>query len=158
MGKILAYSGAMQDKEVSWMPSYGPEMRGGTASCSVTISDESVGSPIIDNPDVLIVMNLPSLDKYEKTVKKGGVIFVDSTLIGRKVERNDVKAFYIPATKMAQDMGTPNLANIVLLGKVLKECPEIGMNGMEEALKKVVSKHPEMYERNLKAVEAGYNY
>ena len=103
-------------------------------------------------------MNLPSLDKYEKTVKKGGVIFVDSTLIGRKVERNDVKAFYIPATKMAQDMGTPNLANIVLLGKVLKECPEIGMNGMEEALKKVVSKHPEMYERNLKAVEAGYNY
>ena len=157
-GKLLAYKALSEGKELSWLPSYGPEMRGGTASCSVTISDESVGSPIIDNPDVLIVMNLPSLDKYEKTVKKGGVIFVDSTLIGRKVERNDVKAFYIPATKMAQDMGTPNLANIVLLGKVLKECPEIEMNGMEEALKKVVSKHPEMYERNLKAVEAGYNY
>ena len=157
-GKLLAYKALSEGKELSWLPSYGPEMRGGTASCSVTISDESVGSPIIDNPDVLIVMNLPSLDKYEKTVKKGGVIFVDSTLIGRKVERNDVKAFYITATKMAQDMGTPNLANIVLLGKVLKECPEIGMNGMEEALKKVVSKHPEMYERNLKAVEAGYNY
>mgnify|MGYP003522949020 CR=1 FL=1 len=140
-GKLLAYKALSEGKELSWLPSYGPEMRGGTASCSVTISDESVGSPIIDNPDVLIVM-----------------IFVDSTLIGRKVERNDVKAFYIPATKMAQDMGTPNLANIVLLGKVLKECPEIGMNGMEEALKKVVSKHPEMYERNLKAVEAGYNY
>ena len=148
-GKLLAYKALSEGKELSWLPSYGPEMRGGTASCSVTISDESVGSPIIDNPDVLIVMNLPSLDKYEKTVKKGGVIFVDSTLIGRKVERNDVKAFYIPATKMA---------HIVLLGKVLKECPEIGMNGMEEALKKVVSKHPEMYERNLKAVEAGYNY
>ena len=157
-GKLLAYKALSEGKELSWLPSYGPEMRGGTASCSVTISDESVGSPIIDNPDVLIVMNLPSLDKYEKTVKKGGVIFVDSTLIGRKVERDDVKAFYIPATKMAQDMGTPNLANIVLLGKVLKEYPEIGMNGMEEALKKVVSKHPEMYERNLKAVEAGYNY
>ena len=157
-GKLLAYKALSEGKELSWLPSYGPEMRGGTASCSVTISDESVGSPIIDNPDVLIVMNLPSLDKYEKTVKKGGVIFVDSTLIGRKVERNDVKAFYIPATKMAQDMGTSNLANIVLLGKVLKECPEIRMNGMEEALKKVVSKHPEMYERNLKAVEAGYNY
>ena len=157
-GKLLAYKALSEGKELSWLPSYGPEMRGGTASCSVTISDESVGSPIIDNPDVLIVMNLPSLDKYEKTVKKGGVIFVDSTLIERKVERDDVKAFYIPSTKMAQDMGAPNLANIVLLGKVLKECPESGMSGMEEALKKVVAKHPEMYERNLKAIEAGYNY
>ena len=134
-GKLLAYKALSEGKELSWLPSYGPEMRGGTASCSVTISDESVGSPIIDNPDVLIVMNLPSLDKYEKTVKKGGTIFVDSTLIERKVERDDVRAFYIPCTKMAQDMGTPNLANIILLGKVLKECPEIGMAGMEDALK-----------------------
>ena len=157
-GKLLAHKALSEGKELSWLPSYGPEMRGGTASCSVTISDESVGSPIIDNPDVLIVMNLPSLDKYEKTVKKGGTIFVDSTLIDRKVERDDVRAFYIPCTKMAQDMGTPNLANIILLGKVLKECPEIGMAGMEDALKKVVAKHPEMYEVNLKAVEAGYNY
>ena len=157
-GKLLAYKALSEGKELSWLPSYGPEMRGGTASCSVTISDESVGSPIIDNPDVLIVMNLPSLDKYEKTVKKGGTIFVDSTLIERKVERDDVRAFYIPCTKMAQDMGTPNLANIILLGKVLKECPEIGMAVMEDALKKVVAKHPEMYEVNLKAVEAGYNY
>ena len=157
-GKLLAYKALSEGKELSWLPSYGPEMRGGTASCSVTISDESVGSPIIDNPDVLIVMNLPSLDKYEKTVKKGGTIFVDSTLIERKGERDDVRAFYIPCTKMAQDMGTPNLANIILLGKVLKECPEIGMAGMEDALKKVVAKRPEMYEVNLKAVEAGYNY
>ena len=157
-GKLLAYKALSEGKELSWLPSYGPEMRGGTASCSVTISDESVGSPIIDNPDVLIVMNLPSLDKYEKTVKKGGVIFVDSTLIERKVVRDDVKVFYIPSTKIAQDMGTPNLANIVLLGQVLKECPEIGMDGMEEALRKVVSKRPEMYETNMKAVEAGYNY
>ena len=157
-GKLLAYKALSEGKELSWLPSYGPEMRGGTASCSVTISDESVGSPIIDNPDVLIVMNLPSLDKYEKTVKKGGVIFVDSTLIERKVVRDDVKVFYIPSTKIAQDMGTPNLANIVLLGNVLKECPEIGMDGMEEALRKVVSKRPEMYETNMKAVEAGYNY
>ena len=157
-GKLLTYKALSEGKELSWLPSYGPEMRGGTASCSVTISDESVGSPIIDNPDVLIVMNLPSLDKYEKTVKKGGVIFVDSTLIERKVVRDDVKVFYIPSTKIAQDMGTSNLANIVLLGKVLKECPEIGMAGMEEALRKVVSKRPEMYETNMKAVEAGYNY
>ncbi|MBQ0072384.1 MAG: 2-oxoacid:acceptor oxidoreductase family protein [Spirochaetales bacterium] len=157
-GKLLSYKALAENKELSWLPSYGPEMRGGTASCSVTISDEPVGSPIIDHPDVLIVMNLPSLDKYEKTVKPGGKIFVDSTLVTRKVERTDVEAFYIPSTKIAQDMGAGNLANIVLLGKVLKNAPEISRSGLEEALKKVVSaKHPEMYDFNLKAIDAGYN-
>ena len=158
-GKLLAYKALSEGKELSWLPSYGPEMRGGTASCSVTISDEPVGSPIIDHPDVLIVMNLPSLDKYESTVKPGGMIFADSTLIERKVARSDVKAFYIPSTKIAQDMGTPNLANIVLLGNVLKNCSEISRDFLEDALKKVVSaKHPEMFELNLKAIDAGYNY
>ena len=158
-GKLLAYKALSEGKELSWLPSYGPEMRGGTASCSVTISDEPVGSPIIDHPDVLIVMNLPSLDKYESTVKPGGMIFVDSTRIGRKVKRTDVKAFYIPSTKIAQDMGAPNLANIVLLGKVMKDCPAISKDYLEQALKNVVSaKHPEMYELNLKAIEAGYSY
>lgn len=158
-GKLLAYKALSEGKELSWLPSYGPEMRGGTASCSVTISDEPVGSPIIDHPDVLIVMNLPSLDRYESTVKKGGMIFVDSTLVSRKVQRDDVKAFYIPSTKLAQDIGAQNLANIVLLGKVLKDCPAISRDYLEDALKKVVSaRHPEMYELNLKAIDAGYNY
>ena len=158
IGKFVAMANMLDGKHVSWLPSYGPEMRGGTASCSVTISDEPVGSPIIDHPDVLIVMNLPSLDKYESTVKPGGVIFVDSTLVGRKVARTDVKAFYIPSTKLAQDMGAPTLANIVLLGKVLKECPEISRSYLEEALKKVVSaKHPELYDLNLKAIDLGYS-
>ena len=158
-GKLLAYKALSEGKELSWLPSYGPEMRGGTASCSVTISDEPVGSPIIDHPDVLIVMNLPSLDKYESTVKPGGMIFVDSTLIGRKVKRTDVQAFYIPSTKIAQDMGAPNLANIVLLGKVMRDCPAISKDYLDQALKNVVSaKHPEMYELNLKAIEAGFCY
>ena len=158
-GKLLAYKALSEGKELSWLPSYGPEMRGGTASCSVTISDEPVGSPIIDNPDVLIVMNLPSLDKYESTVKPGGMIFVDSTLIERKVKRTDVKAFYIPSTKIAQDMGAGNLANIVLLGKVMKDCSAIPRDNLEKALKNVVSaKHPELYDLNLKAIDAGYNY
>ena len=95
-GKCLAYEGLYENKQVSWLPSYGPEMRGGTANCSVILSDEPVGSPIVNNPDVLIVMNLPSLDKYESATVKGGKIFVDSTLIARKVEREDVSAFYIP--------------------------------------------------------------
>lgn len=158
-GKLLAYKGLSEGKELSWLPSYGPEMRGGTASCSVTISDEPVGSPIIDHPDVLIVMNLPSLDKYELAVKEGGMIFLDSTLIEREVRRTDVKVFSIPATRLAQEMGAPNLANIILLGKVLKDCPDISRNGLEDALKHVVSaKHPEMYELNLKAIDIGYNY
>ena len=99
-GKFLAYEGLIDGKEVSWLPSYGPEMRGGTANCSIIISDSAVGSPIVSNPDILIAMNLPSLDKYENETKNGGQIFVDSSLIERKVERTDVETYYIPATKM----------------------------------------------------------
>lgn len=96
----MAYEGLLEGKKVSWLPSYGPEMRGGTANCSVILSDEPVGSPIVNKPDVLIAMNLPSLDKYENEAKSGAFIFVDSALIERKVQRiPDVNAYYIPATK-----------------------------------------------------------
>ena len=101
-GKVLAYKGLIEDKQVSWLPSYGPEMRGGTANCSVILSDEPVGAPIIAHPDVLVAMNLPSLDKYESEVKSGGVIFVDSTLIERKVEREDVHVFVYHASAEAR--------------------------------------------------------
>ena len=93
-GKFLAYEGLIDGKEVSWLPSYGPEMRGGTANCSIILSDSAVGSPIVSNPDILIAMNLPSLDKYENETKQGGQIFVDSSLIDRKVERSDVETYY----------------------------------------------------------------
>ena len=158
-GKFLAYKGLMEEKEVSWLPSYGPEMRGGTASCSVIISDEQVGSPIVSNPDVLIAMNLPSLDKYESAAVAGGKIFVDSTLIGRKVERTDVETFYIPATKMAADAGIPTLANMIMMGKMIKETGLVNYDDITEALKKVVSaKRANLMELNIKALEMGYNY
>ena len=148
-----------ENKEVSWLPSYGPEMRGGTATCSVTISSSLIGSPIIDEPDILVAMNLPSLDKFESKVKSGGKIFVDSTMVDRKVKRSDVEAFYIPSSEISQEMGNVALSNIVLLGKVLKECPELGRNKIEEAIKKVVSaKHQDMYEINLEAINRGFNY
>lgn len=102
-GKVLAYKGLIEEKNVSWLPSYGPEMRGGTANCSVIISDEPVGAPIVLNPDVLVAMNLPSLDKYESAVRKGGIILVDSSLISRKVERDDVDVYYVPATRLADE-------------------------------------------------------
>ena len=158
-GKVLAYKGLVEGKQLSWLPSYGPEMRGGTANCNVIISDEPVGSPIVDTPDVLIVMNLPSLDKYENAAVSGAKIFVDSTLIGRKVEREDVEVFYIPATKMAQELGVPTLANMIMLGKVIKEAGVVSFEGMEDALKKVVSaRKANLIEVNLKAIKAGYDY
>ena len=158
-GKVLAYKGLVEGKQLSWLPSYGPEMRGGTANCNVIISDEPVGSPIVDNPDVLIVMNLPSLDKYENAAEKGAKIFADSTLISRKVERDDVDVYYIPATKMAQELGVPTLANMIILGKVIREAGVVSFDGMDEALRKVVSaRKAHLIDVNLKAIKAGYDY
>ena len=158
-GKVLAYKGLEENKQISWLPSYGPEMRGGTANCSVIISDTPVGSPIVSEPDILIVMNLPSLDKYENAAAPGAKVFIDSFLIERKVERNDIEAYYIPATKIARGMGIPTLANMVLLGKVIKDTEVVSMEGLKDALAKTVSaKHPELLEANLKAIQAGYEY
>ena len=157
-GKFIAYKGLLENKQISWLPSYGPEMRGGTANCSVIISDDPIGSPIVAAPDVLIVMNLPSLDKYEDAVVPGGKIFVDSTLIERKVNRTDVDVYYIPATQMANQMNVPTLANMIMVGKFVKECDAVAFDGMEDALKKVISaKHADMLEVNLGAIKAGYN-
>ncbi|MBR5923566.1 MAG: 2-oxoacid:acceptor oxidoreductase family protein [Clostridia bacterium] len=156
-GKFAAYKGLIEDKQVSWLPSYGPEMRGGTASCSVIIGDEPVGSPIVSKPDVLIAMNLPSLDRYEDSVVPGGMIFADSSLIERKVCRDDVKVFYIPATKLADENGVGKLANMIIVGKILKETGEYNEDAVIAALKKVISaKHADMLDINLKAIKLGY--
>ena len=158
-GKFLAYKGLMEEKQVSWLPSYGPEMRGGTASCGVILSDEPVGSPIVANPDVLVAMNLPSLDKYENAVVPGGMIFADSTLIERKVTRDDVTVYYVPATKLAGETGMPTLANMVLMGTILKVLGEAGEEGLRTALGKVISaKRADMLETNLKAMQIGADY
>lgn len=158
-GKFLAYKGLIEGKEVSWLPSYGPEMRGGTCNCSVIISDEQIGSPIINNPDILVAMNLPSLDKFENDVVPGGQIYVDSTLIERKVSRTDVDIFYIPATKMASDNGIRTLANMIIMGNIIKNCDAIPHENIDKAMAKVVSaKHQDLLGVNINAVELGYNY
>ena len=155
-GKFLAYKGLTEGNQVSWLPSYGPEMRGGTASCGVILSDTPVGSPIVSKPDVLVAMNLPSLDKYEETVVPGGTIFVDSTLIERKVNRTDVNVHYIPATKLASDNGMPTLANMIIVGKILKELGGFNEEGVRAALGKVISaKRADMLDVNLKALQLG---
>ena len=155
-GKFLAYKGLTEEMQVSWLPSYGPEMRGGTASCSVIISDTPVGSPIVSKPDVLVAMNLPSLDKYEDSVVSGGTIFVDSSLIERKVNRTDVNVHYIPATKLASDNNMPTLANMIIVGKILKELGGYDEQSVNTALSKVISaKHADMLNVNLKAMQIG---
>lgn len=158
-GKYIAYNGLIEGKHVSWLPSYGPEMRGGTANCSVIISDSDVGSPIVSKPDVLVVMNLPSLDKYEDAVVPGGKIFVDSTLIERKVKRTDVDVFYIPATGIANDQKIPTLANMIITGKMIKEVPGLSLDNADKVLAKIVSaRHQDLLEVNKGALKAGYEY
>ena len=149
----------MEDKQISWLPSYGPEMRGGTANCSVILSDTPVGSPIVSSPDILMVMNLPSLEKYESSVPAGGKVFVDSTFIDRKVNRDDVDVYYIPATKMASEAGVPTLANMILLGKVIKETEVISLDGMRTMFEKIISaKRQNLIDTNLATIELGYNF
>ena len=158
-GKFLAYKGLTEGKNVSWLPSYGPEMRGGTASCSVIISDEAVGSPIVSNPDVLVAMNLPSLDKFEDSVAKGGIIIADSTLIERKVKRDDVTVYYVPATRLASENDIPTLANMIIIGKLMQATGEYSEEGVSAALSKVISaKRANMLEANFKAIKLGAEY
>ena len=158
-GKFLAYKGMVEDKNISWLPSYGPEMRGGTANCSVVLSDMPVGSPIITTPDVLVAMNLPSLQKFVDSVVPGGKIFVDSTLIDVKVERTDVEVFYIPATQMAKDAGFSTLANMILMGKVIKETGAVRFDNNLETLKSFIpAKKEKLIDINCQALQAGYDF
>ena len=158
-GKFLAYKGMVEDKNISWLPSYGPEMRGGTANCSVVLSDMPVGSPIITAPDVLVAMNLPSLQKFVDTVVPGGKIFVDSTLIDAKVERTDVEVFYIPATQLAKDNGIATLANMIIVGHLLEHHPELDFEGAAAVVNKLVPpKKAALIELNMKALQMGKDY
>ena len=158
-GKFLAYKGLVQDKQVSWLPSYGPEMRGGTANCSVILSDTPVGSPIITNPDVLVAMNLPSLQKFVDAVVPGGKIILDSTLIDAKVERDDIEVFYVPATQLAKDAGFATLSNMILTGKVLKEIDVVSYEGNKETLESFIpAKKAGLIDMNLKALQIGYDF
>jgi len=158
-GKFLAYKGLMEGLQVSWLPSYGPEMRGGTANCNVILSDTPVGSPIVTEPDVLIAMNLPSLEKYIGTVVPGGQVYLDSSLIDAKVERTDVQVFYIPATQMAKDNGISSLANMIIVGHLLQNQPELDFAGAAETVTELVPpKKAALIELNMKALNLGKEY
>ncbi|MDO4732470.1 MAG: 2-oxoacid:acceptor oxidoreductase family protein [Bacillota bacterium] len=156
MGQLLAQAGLYEDKQVAWLPSYGPEMRGGTANCSVTISDKAVASPIIDNPTSLVVMNRPSLDKFEKAVIPGGKIFVNSSIIDRKVEREDVDVYYVDCSAIALKLGNPKVANIVMLGAYIEATKCVEPETVIKALQhKLGEKKAHLIPLNREALEAG---
>ena len=158
-GKALAYTGLKNGMEVSWLPSYGPEMRGGTANCSVTLSDTPIGSPIVDKPDVLVAMNLPSLEKYLFETEKNGYIIYDSSLIAKEIVREDVSISGIPATKLASDNGLDGLANMIILGKVIKETSVLTLKQITNSLAQMIpAKKAHLLDKNVKAIELGYNY
>lgn len=139
MGQLLTYAGMLEGKNVSWLPSYGPEMRGGTANCCVIISDEMVGSPIVTSATAVIALNRPSLDKFEDAVEPGGLLFINSSLIDRKAVRDDIQVFYIPANDIANELGNSKIANTVMLGAYLAKVENsVSVNGVLEALKKVL--------------------
>ena len=155
-GKVIAYAGLMEGKEVSWLPSYGPEMRGGTANCSVCLSDAAIGSPLVTNPDILVAMNLPSLSKFEKDVVPGGIIMIDSSIIKRKVERTDVRAVYIPASEIAEKAGIKGAANMVILGKLFKETNFCTPENLDKGLQKTIpAKKMDLLDKNRLCIKLG---
>ena len=157
LGQLLAYAGMIEDKHVTWMPSYGPEMRGGTAYCSVMVSDTPVGSPIINNDATCaIVMNQPSLAKFEDAVAPGGILLVNSSLTDSKVIREDVAVYYIPALDLATECGNGQAANMIMLGAYLAITPIVSIASVLGAFKKVFGKKAErLLPVNEKALRKG---
>ena len=158
-GQLLAYAGMDEGKEVTWIPSYGPEMRGGTANCTVVVSDEEIGSPMVHNPQAAIVMNRPSLDKYEPLVKPGGLLVINTSMVDRKPTRKDIKVVEIDANKEAEKLGDQRLANMVLLGSVLANLPIIPVEAIERALKAhLPERHHKLLPQNYQALRVGAGY
>jgi 2-oxoglutarate ferredoxin oxidoreductase subunit gamma len=155
-GKVTAYSALVEGKEVSWLPSYGPEMRGGTASCSVCISDEIIGSPLVVTPDVLLAMNLPSLEKYVDTVVPGGIVIIDSSIVKADVARDDIKVIRIDASRIAEENGLKGAANMVILGRLFKETGFCSAENLDLGLQKSIpAKKVDLLGNNRKAIALG---
>ena len=157
-GQLLSYSGMNEDKKVVWIPSYGPEMRGGTAYCTVVISDSLIGSPIINSPTGLCVFNRPSFDKFEPKVKPGGLIIVNSSLINVSSKREDINQVLIPANKIAHDAGSPKAANVVILGAFIGASNILKYKTIEDTLCQKLGHKKELLKINLKVLKQGYDF
>lgn len=157
-GKVLAYSGLLDGREVSWIPSYGPEMRGGTAYCSVRIASEAIGSPLVTEPDVLVAFNKPALDNFIDQVKPGGLVLFDSSTITAEVNRTDIDYVGIEANKLAEDNALQGLANVIMIGKLLQLTDFSTMEQVKKAIdKSVSSRHMDLLEHNKEALALGFS-
>lgn len=156
MGKILAYSGLMEEKEVTWMPAYGPEQRGGTANVTVIVSDERISSPILSKYDVAIVLNQPSLDKFQPKIKPGGILIYDGNGIVNPPSKTDIQVYRIDAMEQAAEMKNAKVFNMIVLGGLLKVCPVVSTDGLQKALyKSLPERHHHMIPLNMQAVDMG---
>jgi len=156
IGKMLAYAGMRDGKEVSWLPSYGPEMRGGTCNCTVVIADRPVGSPVVQHPRAALVLNLPSLDKFESMVKPGGLLLVNSSLIHRDASRADLTVVKVPANEIANELGNPRGANMVALGAYLGATHAVPCAVVEEIIHETFAGKEKVVQANVEALRRGY--
>jgi len=158
-GQVLAYAALDAGKQVTWIPSYGPEMRGGTAHCTVIISNEDIGSPIVRNPTIAVALNLPSLDKYEHLILPGGVMIANASLINREVTREDIDAIHIPANNIAEKIGNMRLANMVAIGAMITVRPVLTIEAIEQALEDhLPPRHKKLLPANFEALRQGAAY
>lgn len=158
-GEILAYAGMDADLHVTWIPSYGPEMRGGTANCTVIVSKDEIGSPLVRNPQVCIAMNLPSLDKYENQLKSGGLMIINSSIIKREVIRKDIRVLLIPGNEVAEELGNARLTNMVMLGGLIGNEPVLSLDALELALNNhLPERHRKFLPMNLDALKKGMSF
>jgi 2-oxoglutarate ferredoxin oxidoreductase subunit gamma len=158
-GQVLAYAAMDEGKQVTWIPSYGPEMRGGTANCTVVISDEEIGSPTIKYPKAVLALNLPSLDKYEQMIAPGGCLVVNESMVNRKPERTDIRVVTLPANEIAQEIGNERAANMVMLGALLANMDILPIEALEKALKNHTAQRLQKFvEMNIQALRRGAEY
>jgi 2-oxoglutarate ferredoxin oxidoreductase subunit gamma len=158
MGQLITYAGMLDNKQVSWIPSYGPEMRGGTAYCSVIVSNEPIGAPIVTKPNIVVAMNLPSLDRFEPEMSPGGTLLINSSLIERKAKRTDVKVFSIPANDIASELGNPKVTNMVVLGAIVAATSVVEPGAVLKAFAKIFAKKPSLLGINEQAFQRGGEY
>ena len=158
MGQLLTYAGMMENKNVSWIPAYGPEMRGGTANCSVIIADNPVGAPVVNKPTGAIIMNLPSLEKFEPLMKPAGIMIINSSLVKKQVQRSDIEAYPLPINEIADELGSGKMINMVALGALLAASGVVTKISLIEAFAKKFAAKPEMLPANREALDRGYDF
>jgi 2-oxoglutarate ferredoxin oxidoreductase subunit gamma len=158
-GQLLAYAGVAEGRHVTWIPSYGPEMRGGTANCTVIISDEEIGSPLVHNPSAALVFNPPSMDKYAPLVKSGGVLVIDSALVSTRSEREDIREIALPAKDIASELGVPQVANVVMLGALIEATGVVSFDTIEKVIEEHLGeRHRGKLGANKEALRRGAEY